>query len=55
MINAYKLSQELISAGITAHGNCNSAGKVWGDDNTEIQNRPDVVAIIAVALSEWLK
>jgi len=47
MINTQKLSQELISAGITTHGNCNSAGIVWDDDNNEIQSRPDVAAIIA--------
>lgn len=46
MINAQKLSQELVSAGITNHGNCNSNGVVWDDDNNEIQTRPDVAAII---------
>jgi hypothetical protein len=46
MINSKKLSQELIDA-ITTHGNCNSNGIVWDDDNNEIQNRQDVAAIIA--------
>lgn len=47
MINSQKLSKELIAAGITTHGNCNSNGVVWDDDNNEIQDRPDVAAIIA--------
>lgn len=47
-INVTNLTKELITAGISAHGNCNSNGIVWDDDNNEIQNRPDVVAIIAV-------
>ena len=47
MINTQKLTQELIDAGITTHGNCNSNGVVWDDDNNEIQDRPDVKAVIA--------
>ena len=47
MINANKLSKELVLAGITTHGNCNSNGVVWDDDNKEIQNRADVKAILA--------
>lgn len=47
MINPQKLTQELITAGITTHGNCNSRGVVWDDENNEIQDRPDVAAIIA--------
>ena len=47
MINTQKLSQELRDAGITTHGNCNSNGVVWDDDNKEIQDRPDVKAVIA--------
>lgn len=46
MINTIKLTKELISAGITTHGNCNSNGIVWDDDNNEIQDRPDVVSIL---------
>lgn len=46
-INIGKLSKELVSAGITTHGNCNSNGVVWDDNNNEIQTRPDVAAIIA--------
>ena len=46
MINVTKLSQELIDAGITTHGNCNSNGVVWDDDNNEIQDRKDVRAIL---------
>ena len=47
MINVHKLTQELRDAGITTHGNCNSNGVVWDDDNNEIQSRPDVQAVIA--------
>ena len=47
MINVEKLTQELRNAGITTHGNCNSNGVVWDDNNKEIQNRPDVKAVIA--------
>lgn len=46
MINTIKLSQELRDAGITTHGNCNSNGVVWDDSNNEIQDRPDVQAVI---------
>jgi len=46
MINAQKLSKELIKAGISTHGNCNSNGVVWDDDNNEIQDREDVILII---------
>ena len=45
-INVSELSQALIAAGITTHGNCNSNGVVLDDDNHEIQNRADVKAII---------
>ena len=47
MINIVKLTQELRDAGITAHGNCNSNGVVWDDNNKEIQDRPDVKAVLA--------
>lgn len=47
MINTAKLSGELKAAGITTHGNCNSNGIVWDDDNNEIQSRPDVAAVLA--------
>ena len=47
MINTLKLSQELRNVGITTHGNCNSNGVVWNDDNKEIQDRADVKAVIA--------
>lgn len=47
MINTQKLSKELVLAGITTHGNCNSNGIVWDDNNNEIQNRADVKAILA--------
>jgi hypothetical protein len=46
MINTTKLSNELRAAGITTHGNCNSNGVVWDDDNNDISKRPDVAAII---------
>jgi hypothetical protein len=46
VMDAEKLSQELKKAGISTHGNCNSDGVVWDDDNREIQNRPEVAAII---------
>jgi len=46
MINIKKLTQELQAAGITTHGNCNSNGVVWDDNNNEIQDRADVKAII---------
>jgi hypothetical protein len=45
--NSAKLANELKLAGITTHGNCNSNGVVWDDDNNEIQERPDVAAILA--------
>jgi hypothetical protein len=47
MINTQKLAKELVAAGITTHGNCNSNGIVWDDDNREIQTRADVKAILA--------
>ena len=46
MINSTKLAKELINAGITTHGNCNSNGIVWDDKDKEIQDREDVQAII---------
>lgn len=45
-INPEKLSKELIAAGISSHGNCNSAGIVWDDNNNEIQNLPEVQAVL---------
>lgn len=45
MINTKKLSKELSLAGIKSCG-CNSNGVVWDDDNNEIQDRPDVKAIL---------
>lgn len=48
MININKLSNELKQANISFSG-CNEAGVVWAEDGkTEIQNRPDVKAVIAV-------
>ena len=41
-----KLSQELIKAGISTNGNCNSKGVVWDDDNKEIQDWADVEAVL---------
>lgn len=47
-INTTKLTEELSIAGIQNSG-CNSNGIVWDvDGTTEIQDRPDVSAIIAV-------
>lgn len=46
MINATKLSQELILAKITTHGNCNSNGIVLDDDNNKIQDRADVKDVL---------
>ena len=46
-INVAKLAQELRDAGITTHGNCNSNGVVWDDNNNEIQDRKDVKAVLA--------
>jgi len=46
MINVTKLTNELRAAGITTHGNCNSDGVVWDDLNNEIQDRPDVKAVL---------
>lgn len=45
MINTKQLTEELISAGIQTNG-CNSNGVVWDKDNKEIQDRPDVKAIV---------
>lgn len=46
MINLRKLNKELKQAGISFAG-VNDEGIVWGvDGKTEIQNRPDVFAII---------
>ena len=45
-INVMKLAHELRAAGITTHGNCNSNGVVWDDDNNEIQDRADVKAVL---------
>ena len=47
MINTEKLSKELIEAGVSTHGNCNSDGVVWDDDNNENQDLKDVAAILA--------
>ena len=47
MINTTKLAKELVLAGITTHGNCNSNGIVLDDNNNEIQDRKDVKAILA--------
>lgn len=45
-INVSKLTQELQSAGIATAG-CNSNGVIWGaDGTTEIQDLPEVVAIV---------
>jgi len=46
MINIGKLSKELKASGITTHGNCNSNGVVWDDDNKEIQDRADVQTVL---------
>jgi len=45
--NINKLTDELRAAGITTHGNCSDTGIVWDDENNEIQERPDVAAILA--------
>ena len=46
--NVAKLCLELRAAGITTHGNCNSDGKVWSEDNKSfIQSRNDVVDILS--------
>jgi hypothetical protein len=47
MVNTLKLSKELVLAGITTHGNCDSNGIVWDDNNNDISKRPDVALIIA--------
>lgn len=44
--NVRLLSKELKAAGITTHGNCSDSGIVWDDDNNEIQDRPDVQAVL---------
>lgn len=45
-INVKQLFQELLDAGIDC-GGCNDDGIVWGLDGlTEIQNKPEVKAII---------
>lgn len=44
--NIDKLFEELVTAGIKSSG-CNEHGIVWDDNNKEIQDRPDVKAIIA--------
>lgn len=44
--NLRKLSKELKQAQITTHGNCSDTGIVWDDDNKEIQDRPDVRAVL---------
>lgn len=46
MINVNKLTKELIAAGISTHGNCNSKGVVWDDQNREIQDREDVKLLL---------
>lgn len=46
-INATKLSKELIAAGISTHGNCDSSGVVWDDSGNQIQTRADVIAVLA--------
>jgi hypothetical protein len=45
MINLAKLHEELEAAGIRVAG-CHSDGRVW-DETGDIQDRPDVAAIIA--------
>ena len=45
MINADKLHKEIVSVGIEILG-CNSNGLVWDLESREIQDRPDVKAII---------
>ncbi len=48
MFNTNNLDAELRAAGISISG-CDSSGKVWDvDGETEIQRRPDVVAVLAV-------
>ena len=46
MINIKKLLSELRSTGISVNG-ISAEGIVWDDDNNEIQDRPDVKAVIA--------
>lgn len=47
----WKLTQELTSAGIQ-HSGCNTSGKVWDLSNNEIQDRPDVAAVLAAHVPE---
>lgn len=47
MINSTKLTEELRSAGIEISG-CNSSGIVWDLSGKEIQDRPDVLAVISL-------
>ncbi len=44
-INVSKLTAELIEAGIQTNG-CDSNGVVWDKDNNQIQDQPDVKAVI---------
>jgi len=46
MINVYKLHEEIVSAGFEI-GGVNSDGIVWGVDGKEIQDMPEVQALIA--------
>ena len=47
-INFQLLQEELIAIGKTISG-CNANGVVWGEDGTtEVQDRPDIAAVIAV-------
>ena len=45
-INSTKLTTELLAANIQISG-ASAAGVVWDTDNNEIQDRPDVAAVIA--------
>jgi hypothetical protein len=46
MVNPKKLHKEIVDSGINISG-CNESGKVWDLENKEIQNRSDVMAILA--------
>lgn len=47
MINSTKLTEELRASGIEISG-CNSSGIVWDLSGKEIQDRPDVLAVISL-------
>lgn len=46
LINTTKLARELVTAGISTFGNCNSDGVVWDDNGNEIQDQEDVRGVL---------